>query len=89
MEGLFDPQPLIEFDQYGSPDPYMDAANKAAKRGYPGTALHYLREGLWFSWVAKPFPLARQIVEVYRMMNRPILAVELAHTMGRWREMRG
>lgn len=83
---LFDPQPVIEFDRYGPPTPFEEAADQAMKHGYPATALHYLREGLWFCSVTKPYELARRMVDVYMRMNRGKLAIELTHTMNRWSE---
>lgn len=75
-----------EYDRYQSPDPFVAAADVATSGGFLGTALHYLREGLWFFWSAKPFTLAHRMVEVYNLMNRVQLADELTLTMNRWRE---
>lgn len=82
--GLFCPQPLDEFDRYGPPISFVQAAERALKEGYLATALHYLREGLCYCWVNKPYDLARRMVDVYNMLNRQILAIELTHTMNRW-----
>ena len=57
------------------------------KSGYFATALHYLREGLWYFWSAKPYDLARRMVDVYNKMNRAKLAIELTSTMSRWSEV--
>lgn len=83
-EDLFAPHTIVQFDQYGSPTPFVEAAEAARKEGYLATALHYLREGLWFCWVMKPYDLARRMVDVYNQMNRGKLAIELEHTMNRW-----
>jgi hypothetical protein len=81
---LFAPYPAVRFDQYGPPTPFVEAAEAALHGGYPATALHYLREGLWFCWVTRPYDLARRMVDVYYQMNRGKLAIELTHTMSRW-----
>lgn len=83
---LFAPHAVVEFDRYGPPTPFVEAANEASRGGYFATALHYLREGLWFCWVTKPYDLAGHMVDVYNRMNRDKLAIELTHTMSRWRE---
>ena len=83
---LFASEPLLEFDRYKSPAPFEDAAERAIRGGHWGTALHYLREGLWFFGVTKPFSLARRMIDVYSMMNREVLANELTHTMSLWIE---
>ncbi|MGI8979690.1 MAG: hypothetical protein ACR2FY_10720 [Pirellulaceae bacterium] len=81
---LFAPQPVIQIDRYGPPAPFEEAANQAMRRGYLATALHYLREGLWYCWVTKPYDLARRMVDVYNKMNRAKLGIELTYTMSRW-----
>jgi hypothetical protein len=83
---LFAPSPVAEFDRYGPPTPFIEAANDASKRGYLATALHYLREGFWFCWGTKPYDLARRMIDVYNQINRGKLAIELSHTMRRWSE---
>lgn len=83
---LFAAPPVVEFDRYGPPTPFVEAADSALKEGYFATALHYLREGLWFCWVTKPYDLARRMVEAYDTMNREKLAIELTQTMSRWSE---
>ncbi len=83
---LFDPGPLLEFDRNKSSVPFEDAAERAISGGHLATALHYLREGLWFFWMTKPVSLARRMIDVYSMMNREALANELTHTMSRWIE---
>ena len=83
---LFAPQPVEQCDRYKSPAEFVKAADREANNGHLATALHYLREGLWFFWHAKPFTLARRMVEVYVLINRAELADELTHTMNRWSE---
>jgi hypothetical protein len=34
----------------------------------------------------KPYDLARRMVDVYKKMNRPKLAIELTYTINRWSE---
>jgi hypothetical protein len=83
---LFAPKHVTAFDRYRSPEPFVEPADHAMQAGHLATALHYLREGLWFSWVTKPFDLTRRMVDVYNMMNRGKLADELTRTMSRWSE---
>ena len=84
---LFDLRPVLEFDQYGPLTPFLGAADDAINRGYFATALHYLREGLWFRWPEKPYDLARRMVDVYHKMNRGKLAAELMRTMNGWAKL--
>ncbi len=83
---LFDSQMVVEFDRYKSADPFVGAAELAIQNGHLATALHYLREGLWFFGWKKPLVLARRMVEVYEMMNRRPLANALTQTMSKWGE---
>lgn len=83
---FFDSQPVAAFNQYGPPDPFVNAAELAMRTGHLATALHYLREGLWFCSCKNPFPLAQRMIEVYERMNRNRLANVLAVTMAKWRD---
>jgi hypothetical protein len=83
---LFDSQMVVKFDQYKSADPFACAAELAIRGGYLATALHYLREGLWFFRCKQPRDLTQRMVDVYEMMNRPQLAMALTQTMSKRRE---
>ncbi len=83
---LFAPGPVAAFDRYGSPTPFVEAADRAMKAGCFATALHYLREGLWFRWFTKPYDLARRMADVYTKLGRESLATELMRTISRWSE---
>jgi hypothetical protein len=82
----FAPGPLAKPDRYGSPDPFLLLGDTAIKNRFYATALHYLREGLWFFGHGRAIALTSRMVEVYLMMNRSCLADELNRTMARWQE---
>jgi hypothetical protein len=84
---LFSPEPVTAFDQYGPATPFIEAADQAVKSGYFATALHYLRDALWFNSHAHPFDIARLMIEVYERLNRGQLAEQVNETMTRWSEM--
>lgn len=83
---LFSPRNVVKYDEYGSIEPFVEAADEAARSKFPATALHYLREGLWFFWVTKPYALGERMAEIYKILNRGLLADEIDRTMDRWRQ---
>jgi len=84
---LFSSEPVAAFDQYGPTTPFIEAADRAVKAGYFATALHYLREALWFNWASSPFDVARLMIDVYHLLNRDQLAEQLNPTMRQWTEI--
>ena len=58
----------------------MKAAADETQRGYYAAALHYLREGFWENWRTGPADLAKQMCDLYCLMDRQVIAEALDWT---------
>jgi hypothetical protein len=81
----FSDEPIFDVSKWTMPEEYIWAADVFIKQSQFGTALHYLREGLWrYCWDGRT-AIGERTCDLYRKMNRPQLAEVLEWTMAnRW-----
>lgn len=80
----FAPKTLTKFKNWSKLQ-FMKAAEEETKRGFYATALHYLREGFWNNWRTGPADLAKQMCDLYCLMDRQVVAEALDWTRrNRW-----
>lgn len=80
----FAPKTLTKFEKWTLKQ-YTSAATDETQRGYYATALHYLREGFWNNWRTGPSDLAKQMCDLYCLMDRQVIAEALDWTRrNRW-----
>jgi hypothetical protein len=81
----FSEEPIFDISKWTMPEEYVWAADVFIKKCQFGTALHYLREGLWrYCWEGNRM-IGERTCELYRLMGREPLAEVLEWTMtNRW-----
>jgi hypothetical protein len=81
----FSEEPIFDISKWTMPEEYVWAADVFIKKCQFGTALHYLREGLWrYCWEGNRM-IGERTCELYRLMGREPLAEVLEWTMAnRW-----
>jgi hypothetical protein len=81
----FSDDPIFDISKWTKPEEYVWAADVFTKKGHFGSALHYLREGLWgYCWEGNRM-IGEKTCELYRLMGREPLAEALDWTMAnRW-----
>lgn len=81
----FSDDPIFDISKWTMPEEYVWAADVYIKKDQFGTALHYLREGLWrYCWEGNRV-IGEKTCELYRLMGREPLAEMLEWAMSnRW-----
>jgi hypothetical protein len=83
-ESAFSADPLPKFSTETVIDDYIELAVRVLERGYPATALYYLREGYWNNWYSEELSkiLSRRLIDAYEALGRPLLSGVVRRRIG-------